>query len=118
MARHPLFPVLQVGSVLVALLAILYAHRQSAPEAAPDGVWATDVDEVNAGSLRVGEKATGPLEGQKRPPCNREVDTEFAGACWIAAKRSPPCPAGLYEGAGECLVPVKAAQRPPTSLTQ
>jgi hypothetical protein len=114
--RHPLLPLLRVGLVLGLGAMLLYRpKRPTVPTPPVDAVWATDVDAVPPGQLRAGEKAR-PLEGQKRPPCNRHSEVEVAGACWIEAAKRPPCPPGLYEGRGMCLVPVFAAARPPTSL--
>lgn len=115
MLRSPLLPLLPVGLLLV-LGALLLFRQRSQPAPPVEGVWATDINEAPPGTLRLGEKATGPLPGQKRPPCEPRLETEVAGACWIAAKARPPCPSGLYEGGGDCLVPVRAAQRPPTSI--
>lgn len=67
--------------------------------------------------MRLGERATGPLEGQKRPPCAPRREIEVASACWIQTIHTPPCPEGLFEGHGACLVPVRAAQRPATSIS-
>lgn len=118
--KLPLFPVLRVGALATFVLALLYARERSpstAPEApAVPGVWATDVDGGAAPPVRPGAQATGPLEGQKRPPCNKDIETELVGACWVRHYKAPPCPPGLYEGNGMCLLPVLAAQRPGTSL--
>lgn len=113
MPRRPLLPLLRVGVFLAAGLVLFWPKRvrQQAPVPA---VWATDVDAYGAGVLQLGEKAT-PLPGQKRPPCNRDIEVEVAGACWVQHTRKPPCPAGLYEGVGVCLLPVKA-ERPATSV--
>ena len=99
--------------------AFLYVARAPIPPRLPitgsPPVWATDVMEHNAGPLPIGEAAK-PFKGQKEPPCARGLEVEFAKACWIPHESRPPCPYGAFEGAGRCLVPVKAASRPPTSL--
>lgn len=118
MPRHPLLPILRVGFAL-SLGALLLYRRREPPHPPPDpgAVWVTDVDGSAPGVLRIGAQATGPLKGQKTPPCNRNVEVEVAGACWVEHTKKPPCPPGLYEGRGMCLLPVQRAERPSTSIT-
>lgn len=86
------------------------------PPADVPPVWATDVEASDLGTQAAGEQAK-PFPGQKHPPCAKNLEVEHAGACWIPHERRPPCPPGLFEGAGRCLVPVKATKRTPTSIT-
>lgn len=117
--RPPLFPVFRVAAVAIAGGALVLALRSPAPSASvcpsAPATWAADINEDGMGERPAGEPAH-PFPGQKKPPCARGLEVEYAGACWIPHERRPPCPAGLYEGEGRCLVPVKAAQRPPTSI--
>ena len=117
---RPIFPWFRVVSVAMAGGALVLYLRRPTPPSPPDAVevppvWATDVEAEGTAPLRIGEKAR-PFEGQKKPPCAKRLEVEHAGACWIPHEARPPCPAGSFEGAGRCLVPVKSAQRPPTSL--
>lgn len=116
MPRHPLLPILRVGFALSLGALLLYRTRRPPPEPLAAPVWASDIQEWPPGLLRAGEKATAPLPGQKRPPCAPRLEREVAGACWIPHAERPPCPDGTYEGQGMCLVPVRAAQRPSTSV--
>lgn len=103
---------------MVAGGVLLYCPRRRELEVGLDvpAIWASDVDAWGPGQLRLGEKADKPTPGQKRAPCNPDVEVERAGACWVELTKRPPCPAGLYEGNGHCYMPVKA-ERPPTSIT-
>lgn len=87
------------------------------PATEEDVFWMADVDEWEPGTLSLGGKVTGPLPGQKKPPCEPRLEREVAGACWVPHLERPPCPAGYLEGAGMCLAPVRAAKRQPTSVT-
>lgn len=120
MPQRPLLPLLRLGAALALGLLVLWpksvAERAgSAPGPVP-AAWTTDVNHWGSGELRAGEKATGPLPGQKRPPCVPRVEREEVGACWWPHAERPPCPPGFYEATGMCLAPVRAAQRPSTSL--
>lgn len=83
---------------------------------APNIIWATDVEGLQGRALRVGQQVTGPLVGQKRPPCAKGREREISGGCWIRTEHTPPCPEGIYEASGMCVMPVEAAQRPATSI--
>jgi hypothetical protein len=124
--RIPLFPIFRVVLVLAsgAFLVLATSGKPSpavacAPAASAPipALWATDIAMGTLGEGLFGE-AVRPFPGQKRPPCVRGVEVDWAGACWIPHEVRPPCPPGLYEGAGRCLVPVKAEPRPPTSVHQ
>jgi hypothetical protein len=95
---------------------LLYCPRPKAPKPVVDVFWAVDINEPGLGPLRLGEKVTGPLPGQKTPPCEPRLEREVAGACWIPHLERPPCPPGYLEGAGMCLAPVRMAKRLPTTL--
>lgn len=111
--------VLRAGAALALGGVLLYSPRRPHHFRPPvPAVWATDIDPASPAWLQVGLKATGPLPGQKRPPCTPRREREALGACWIATEHQPPCPDGVYEVAGRCVVPVQAAQRPPTSLEE
>lgn len=108
---------LRVGAALTLGGVLLYSPRKTAPFRPPEpAVWATDIAPSAPGWLQVGLKATGPLPGQKRPPCTPVREREALGACWIGTEHKPPCPEGIYEVAERCVMPVQAAARVPTSL--
>jgi hypothetical protein len=75
------------------------------------------VDTADAGqSVLARPLPKAPFKGQKRPPCNRHVETELVGACWLPHKLKAPCPDELYENQGECYSPAFSAKPPPSSL--
>lgn len=99
---------------MLALLFVRPRQPVAPPLPAPDVVWATDID-ADGGAVP-GARATGPLKGQKRPPCAPRREREVVGACWIPHAERPPCPGGTFEGDGLCLVPVLAAPPPPVGI--
>jgi hypothetical protein len=117
--RHPLlYPVLAFGAAL-ALGALLRSRPKEAPPAVNtemDVVWATDVDPLGPGLTLAGPVTTGPLPGQKRPPCTPVRERDLAGGCWIGTEHKPPCPEAVYEVSGRCVLPVQAAKRTDTSI--
>lgn len=124
MSRAPLFPAFRAAAIVISGgLVVLALRRPPAPPAQPPAdvkapvpaLWATDIAQGTLGEGLFGEAAR-VFPGQKKPPCVRGVEVDFAGGCWIPHEARPPCPPGLYEGVGRCLVPVKAEPRPPTSL--
>jgi len=58
-----------------------------------------------------------PAPNQKHAPCAEDVgEKEMRGACWLAVKKTPPCPPGkAFEDHGVCWLPVAYAARPPIS---
>ena len=57
-----------------------------------------------------------PFKGQKRPPCNRNVEVELIGACWTPHELKAPCPDELFEYQGKCYLPGFSAKPPPQSF--
>ncbi len=99
-----------------------HAARQVVDEAlveeSPPEVWATD-GEVDAGVI-ARPMPSKPFKGQKTPPCKGKGEVELAGGCWVALKTPPEpgigCGPSYFEHAGECYLPVKRAERLPTSM--
>lgn len=118
MPKPPLLPLLRAGAFLLASAVLLYCPRPKKQAAIPleEGFWVVDLRQSGQGALRAGQRATGPVEGQKRPPCDPDIEVEVAKACWWPHLKRPPCPKPLYEGNGLCLGPVMAAKRVPTSI--
>jgi hypothetical protein len=61
-----------------------------------------------------------PLEGQRRPPCNRFGEVSISGGCWYRVGSSqPPCKEeGKEDGyawKGACYMPSYSPQRQPTA---
>jgi eukaryotic-like serine/threonine-protein kinase len=58
-----------------------------------------------------------PFPGQRRPPCDPEVERAISGGCWIGplASKKPPCGPTWYDYDGGCYAPNLAAPRQPTS---
>lgn len=117
MLRYPMLLLLRVFAPVSLLAVVLYPKcgaRQAyvPPESA---VWATDIAPDAPPWLQMGLRAAGPLPGQKRPPCTPVRERELVGACWIGTEHTPPCPEGVYEVGGRCVVPVQASAKVPTS---
>jgi hypothetical protein len=75
------------------------------------------VDTADAGqSVLARPLPKAPFKGQKRPPCNRHVETELVGGCWLQHVLKAPCPDELYEDQGKCYSPAFSAKPPPSSL--
>jgi serine/threonine-protein kinase len=61
------------------------------------------------------ELPSGPLAGQRLPPCKRWL-LEINGGCWIlVANEAPPCVDSTYEWKKRCYAPWPAPPRPGTS---
>lgn len=57
-----------------------------------------------------------PFGVQKRAPCDKDIEAEVFGGCWVATDKAAPCPDKLYEHAGKCYLPAVKAPPPPTSI--
>ncbi|KFE69370.1 serine/threonine-protein kinase [Hyalangium minutum] len=54
-----------------------------------------------------------PLPGQRKPPCNKNGQTELRGGCWYRLNDAkPPCAEDNYVWQGACYAPVPASTRP------
>jgi hypothetical protein len=113
-----------VGGVAALVAVPLCAERQAE---GPAATVAVDVPELlDAGVMSdglgdMGERTGGalpakPFKNQKRPPCNPNVEVERNGGCWMVLKVAPPCPVEVYQSGSECVTPVLAAPRLPTSI--
>jgi hypothetical protein len=61
------------------------------------------------------ELPSGPLPGQRLPPCKRP-QLEISGGCWIlVGNEAPPCVGAAYEWRKRCYVPWRDPPRPGTS---
>lgn len=56
-----------------------------------------------------------PFPGQKKPPCDPDVEVFALGACWSLLKKESPCGPSAYDYQGKCLRAVYEGQRAPTS---
>jgi len=87
-------------------------------ESAP-GMWAVD---VRGPDVWWGVSASGrtipvkPFPEQKHPPCAPPDEEPINGGCWLALRSVTPCAPTAFEHGGRCYLPVKLAQRPPTSV--
>lgn len=57
-----------------------------------------------------------PFDTQKLPPCDKQVEVEINGGCWVPHETRAPCPDRLYEYAGKCYLPSAKAPRAPTAM--
>lgn len=137
----PTFPVLGAAFMLGAfVMALLPIRRQPAPEE-PPSPWLSTPEEVTQFTPDggVGEEALSsvqnvpravvppsvlglrmqkePLPGQKKPPCEPEIQTVINGGCWVGplGKRKPPCGSEAFDYDDGCYMPVFPAPRQPTS---
>jgi serine/threonine protein kinase len=56
-----------------------------------------------------------PAPGQKKPPCDPDVEVSVLGACWSLLKKESPCGAAAFDYQGKCLRAVYEGPRQPTS---
>jgi hypothetical protein len=125
-----------VAAVAAVVLLMLLHSRQvlsrgDAPETGIDGRTVGLVDggvealAAAAGIPHVGMPAYAlampmpkkPLPGQRKPPCNSEVQKAISGACWagpIGTKR-PPCGKDAFDHDDGCYLPVFDVPKPNTS---
>lgn len=75
----------------------------------PDAWWG-----VSSSARRLPPK---PFPEQKRPPCIPRLEEQLGGGCWLVLGARAPCPADTFEHETKCYIPVRVAQRPPTSFT-
>lgn len=113
-------------SVLVLVGTLFLRDQQAAvpvakrEEEAPPDIWVVDVRTTTSPEGLSKPMPSRPaMKDQLRPPCNHPGDvvkyTEVSGACWLEVVQRPPC-GELYEHTGRCFVPVRVAERPPTSF--
>ncbi|ATB41121.1 hypothetical protein CYFUS_006583 [Cystobacter fuscus] len=57
-----------------------------------------------------------PFEVQKKAPCDKTLEEEHFGGCWVPHKTPAPCPDKLYELNGTCYLPAVKASPPPASI--
>jgi hypothetical protein len=94
------------------------SHEEHTANEKPDTPTYGDIaDTADAGhSVLARPLPKEPFKDQKRPPCNRHVETELVGACWLQHVLMAPCPDQLYEYEGKCYSPTIRARPPPSSL--
>ncbi|WP_224373046.1 serine/threonine protein kinase [Hyalangium versicolor] len=56
-----------------------------------------------------------PLEGQRKPPCDRFGEMTIKGGCWFLLNARPPCKDDAYEWKGACYTAAYPPHRRPTS---
>jgi hypothetical protein len=121
------------GAFMLAVLGIIgcLVHGARGPEEVappaevydgPPEVWATDAagEGKDAGAVPAIARPmpNGPIEGQKRGKC-ADDERSINGGCWMELVRKPgtdKCGSKGFEYEGKCWVPVKQAERPPTSV--
>ncbi|EPX56177.1 hypothetical protein D187_007519 [Cystobacter fuscus DSM 2262] len=57
-----------------------------------------------------------PFDVQKKAPCDKTLEEEHFGGCWVPHKTRAPCPDKLYELDGTCYLPAAKPQQKPTSI--
>ncbi|QRK06068.1 hypothetical protein JQX13_38990 [Archangium violaceum] len=133
--RRPAF-----AAAATALAAAALLHLSGSPLLGPAGLDAGDelalADEAGWGGS---EAATGlvltnmadsepiilaralpkkPFANQKRPPCDRDVEAEIFGGCWVATDKVTPCPDKLYEFEGKCYLPAAKPESRPAAMSR
>jgi len=109
---------------IVAIFLILMASLSNPPstplalpEDEPPESWATDA--ADAGVDAIARPMPGAaFKGQKKPPCTLE-QRAILEACWVEVARRPledHCGREFFEHEGRCYLPVREAERPPTSM--
>jgi hypothetical protein len=99
------------------------SHQEAAPFAPDAGVGEEVLSSVQdvpqavlPAILSLGRPMpTGPLQGQRRPPCPRG-DREINGGCWVeVAREKPPCGDTMFDYDGACFKVSVDMPRQPTS---
>ncbi|OJT27322.1 hypothetical protein BO221_04885 [Archangium sp. Cb G35] len=88
---------------------------EAVPELLDEGVM-TDGAEMGEAAVIGRGVPPKPFKNQKVPPCDPTIEVERSGGCWMPHAAKPPCPDKLYESGGQCLTPVLAAPRVPSSI--
>ncbi|WNG49177.1 hypothetical protein F0U60_37475 [Archangium minus] len=57
-----------------------------------------------------------PFTNQKRPPCDKQLEVELRGGCWVPHKTPAPCPDRLYEFEGSCYLPAAKPETSPAAV--
>jgi hypothetical protein len=57
-----------------------------------------------------------PFDVQKKAPCDKALEEEHFGGCWVPHKTPAPCPDKLYELGGTCYLPAAKPQPKPASI--
>jgi hypothetical protein len=56
-----------------------------------------------------------PFSTQKQPPCDKQLEVELFGGCWVPHKTPAPCPDRLYEFDSGCYLPAAKLVSPRTA---
>lgn len=59
-----------------------------------------------------------PFNNQKRPPCEKPLETEIFNGCWVPHEVRAPCPDRLYEFEGKCYLPAAKQESAPTAFSR
>jgi hypothetical protein len=100
----------------VALWPLSTARRQGEQSLGESPTFINSSEESGARPLAF-PMPNGPLEGQRKPPCDAErAEVEIRGGCWVEIARRAPCPKGSAEYQGKCYVAVRVAPPVPRSV--
>ncbi|QRK08060.1 hypothetical protein JQX13_50290 [Archangium violaceum] len=60
-----------------------------------------------------------PFSNQKRPPCDKQLEVEMNGGCWVRLKVDGTCPPDkAYEHQGECFLPAAKPTASPAAVSR
>lgn len=83
-------------------------------EVAADVVLTTMADEEPMVLARAMPKR--PFSNQRRPPCDKQLEVELYGGCWVPHETRAPCPDRLYELGEKCYLPAAKPVTVPTAI--
>ncbi len=119
-ARTPYWAALACGVLLAVLVLVPRTTSVPPPNEAPAEALALPVPLPEKPDTRVFGNTVGPIargmpkqpfEGQKLAPCDKGLEVEMLGACWVEISAKAPCHQKAIEHEGRCYLPVHPAPR-------
>jgi hypothetical protein len=124
-ARWPYWAALACGGLLATLVLVPRIGSVPPPQEAPSEALALPVPlpEKPKADLLAGtvgpiarDMPKQPFEGQKLAPCDKGLEVEMLGACWVEISAKAPCPQKAIEHKGRCYLPTTPIQRENQSI--
>jgi hypothetical protein len=123
--RTPYWAALACGVLLATLVLVLRTDSVPPPQEPPTEALALPVPlpakpiaDVLAGTVSpiARDMPNQPFEGQKLAPCDKGLEVEMLGACWVEISAKAPCPQKAVEHKGRCYLPTTPLQRENQSI--